>query len=100
MGCGHAGRGEPPYPPGIPEEFSAACLHPGALVDVRAVPVTIAHASCDLTGVRLRYGLASAVVPASGRADDQVETFASTTAPTQIAIVVAPGTQDVTVTGR
>jgi hypothetical protein len=37
----------------VPPEFRPACGHPGSHVIVRQVPVTIPHAICDLTGVRL-----------------------------------------------
>jgi hypothetical protein len=36
-------------------EFRPACGRPGSHVIVRQVPVTIPHAICDLTGVRLSY---------------------------------------------
>jgi hypothetical protein len=39
----------------IPPEFRPACGRPGSHVIVRQVPVTIPHALCDLTGVRLSY---------------------------------------------
>ena len=48
----------------IPPEFRAACAHPGARVTVRKVPVTVPHASCDLTGVVISYpGYGGATVP-------------------------------------
>jgi hypothetical protein len=51
----------------VPPEFRAACGHPGALVTVRRVPVTVAHADCDLTGVVISYpGYGGATVPRSG----------------------------------
>ena len=37
----------------VPPEFRPACGRPGSHVIVRQVPVTIPHAICDLTGVRL-----------------------------------------------
>src|SRR5215813_7619750 len=59
-GCG----GSPPSPGAIPPEFRAACGHPGAHVTVRKVPVTVAHAGCDLTGVVISYpGYGGATVP-------------------------------------
>ncbi len=85
--------------PTPPPEFAAGCGHPGTLVTVLAVPVVVHRAACDLTGVQLRYGLAEVTVPASGRAERQVETFAPTTAPIHILVVVADGTGDVTITG-
>ena len=39
----------------VPPEFRPACGCPGSHVTVRQVPVTIPHAVCDLTGVRLSY---------------------------------------------
>ena len=39
----------------VPPEFRPACGRPGLHVIVRQVPVTIPHAICDLTGVRLSY---------------------------------------------
>lgn len=39
----------------VPPEFRPACGRPGSHVIVRQVPVTIPHALCDLTGVRLSY---------------------------------------------
>jgi hypothetical protein len=53
--------------PAIPPEFRAACGHPGAQVEVRAVPVTISHAACDLTGVAISYrNRGGATVPHGG----------------------------------
>jgi hypothetical protein len=51
----------------IPAEFRAACGHPGAQVEVRKVPVTIAHAACDLAGVAISYRYrGGATVPRGG----------------------------------
>jgi hypothetical protein len=53
--------------PAIPPEFRAACGHPGARVEVRKVPVTIAHSACDLTGVAISYrNRGGATVPHGG----------------------------------
>ena len=100
-GCARAGAESPngPATPALPAGFAAGCGHPGANVVVLAVPVTIPHKACDLTGVRLTYGLATVTVPDHGRANQQVETFAATTAPTSIVVDVDPATHDVTVTG-
>lgn len=50
----------------IPPEFRPACGCPGSHVTVRQVPVTVPHATCDLTGVYLSYpGRGGAVVPAA-----------------------------------
>ena len=49
----------------VPPEFRPACGRPGSHVIVRQVPVTIPHAICDLTGVRLSYpGYGGAAVTA------------------------------------
>ena len=85
--------------PTPPAGFGPACGHPGTLVTLLAVPVVVKRDVCDITGVNLRYGLAEVTVPASGRAERQVETFAPTTAPLHILVVVDPTTGDVTVTG-
>lgn len=98
-GCAQDTSGSPPGDSAPPAEFRPACGHPGAQVQVLSAPVTIEHRTCDLTGVTVRYGLASVVVPATGRAERQVETFASTTSPTHIAVVVDQQTHDVTITG-
>ena len=51
----------------VPVEFRSACGHPGAHVILWKVPVTIAHADCDLTGVAISYpGYGGATVPRSG----------------------------------
>lgn len=52
--------------PAVPAEFRPACGHPGAQVEVRKVPVTIRHATCDLTGVAVSYrNRGGGTVPAS-----------------------------------
>src|SRR5689334_7659168 len=90
-GCAVTARaGQPSFPtPAVRAEFQPACGHPGARVTVLAVPVVVAHAACDLVGVRLTYGLAGAVVPAHGTAEGHVETFAAATEPLSIVITVA-----------
>ena len=51
----------------VPPEFRPACGRPGSCVTVHQVPVTVPHALCDLTGVRLSYpGHGGAVVPSPG----------------------------------
>jgi hypothetical protein len=73
----------------VPAEFRAACGHPGAHVTVRQAPVTISHASCDLSGVTIsypRYG--GATVP---RGSGGVGVSSGFT------LEVHPGTLDVTV---
>jgi hypothetical protein len=83
----------------VPAEFRAACGRPGADVTVKTVPVTVRHADCDLTGVRITYGLAGAYVPKPGTsASTVVDTLVATTDPTTITITVDAATQDVTVT--
>lgn len=64
-----------------------------------AVPVTIARATCDITGVELTYGLATVTVPAQGKAERQVETLVATTEPVKIVVTVDATTMDVTITG-
>jgi hypothetical protein len=96
-GCAQNTSGSPNGAP--PAEFRPACGQPGARVQVRSVPVTIEHRACDLTGVEVRYGLAAVAVPASGRAERQVQTFAPTTSPTHILVIVDQRTHDVTITG-
>src|SRR3954467_8525376 len=52
---------------GVPPEFREACGHPGATVVVRHEPVTVAHATCDLTGVTVEMkNCGGAVVPHPG----------------------------------
>jgi len=52
---------------GVPPEFREACGHPGATVVVRHEPVTVAHATCDLTGVTVEMkNCGGAVVPRPG----------------------------------
>lgn len=60
--CGGASAGSSHS--AVPQEFRAACGHPGAHVTVHKVPVTIPHADCDLTGVEITYpGHGGATVP-------------------------------------
>src|SRR3954453_14510157 len=66
-----AGQSRPvtstPAPSGVPPEFRPACGHPGATVVVRHEPVTVAHATCDLTGVTVEMkNCGGAVVPHLG----------------------------------
>ena len=75
----------------IPPEFRAACGHPGAQVAVLKVPVTISHATCDLTGVAISYrDYGGATVPrgSGGTAIGNSSGFTLT---------IQPGTLDVTV---
>jgi len=56
-----------PAASGVPPEFREACGHPGATVVVRHEPVTVAHATCDLTGVTVEMkNCGGAVVPHPG----------------------------------
>lgn len=72
-----------------PPAFRAACGHPGANVTARKVPVTIAHADCDLTGVTIfSPGRGGATVP---RISGTVGTSSGLT------VTVHTGTFDVTV---
>ena len=83
------GTSRPSPRPAIPPEFAAACGHPGAHVRVRAVPVTIRHADCDLTGVVITYrGYGGATVPSGSSSVGTSSGFSLT---------IHPGTLDVTV---
>jgi hypothetical protein len=83
----------------VPAEFVPGCGHAGTVVTITAVPVTVFRASCDVTGVEVHFGLASAVVPASGRVEHHVETLVATDVPTRIVVTVDDTTHDVTITG-
>lgn len=83
----------------VPDEFRAACAHPGTQVQVLTVPVTVRHSACDLTGVTVRYGFASVAIPEHGHAEGHVETLVATTTPTRVEVTVDEKTHDVTVTG-
>lgn len=73
----------------IPQEFAAACGHPGSHVRVRKVPVTIRHADCDLTGVVITYrAYGGATVPSDGTSVGTSSGFS---------LAIHPGTLDVTV---
>ncbi len=86
--------------PQVPVEFQAACGQPGAKVTVTAVPVTVRHADCDLTGVQIAYGLVQVTVPAPGsQSAATADTFAKTDQPTHIEVSVDATTLDVTVRG-
>jgi hypothetical protein len=39
----------------VPVEFRHACGHPGDVVHIRQLPVTIGHDACDLRGVSFEY---------------------------------------------
>jgi hypothetical protein len=83
------GTSQPSSRTAIPPEFKAACGHPGAHVRVRNVPVTVRHASCDLTGVVITYrGYGGATVPRDGTSVGTSSGFTLT---------VHPGTLDVTI---
>jgi hypothetical protein len=73
----------------VPPAFRAACGHPGTVVMVRKVPITISHADCDLTGVTISApGRGGATVP---RISGTIGTSSGLT------LTVHPGTLDVTV---
>jgi hypothetical protein len=75
----------------VPPEFRAACGHPGAHVTVRKVPVTISHATCDLTGVAITYpSYGGATVPRGSGGTVIGNSLGFT-------LTVHPGTLDVTV---
>jgi hypothetical protein len=85
----------------VPAAFRHACGHPGAKVRVTAttIPVTIKHRDCDLTGVSITVpGGMGAVVPESGGVGASWDgTDSAHTG--NLAIDVAHGTHDVTITG-
>ncbi len=62
--CG--GATAPATPAPVPFEFSAACGHSGAIVELKRVPVVVPHARCDLTGVVVRYRGIGVTIPQSG----------------------------------
>lgn len=73
----------------VPSAFRPTCGHSGAEVTVRKVPITIAHAGCDLTGVMISYpGRGGATVP---RISGTIGTSSGLT------LTVHRGTFDVTV---
>ena len=70
-GCGGAGssgteQGAASEQREVPAEVRPACGKPGASVELRRVPVTIAHADCDLRGVTLTHQRVGALVPQRG----------------------------------
>jgi hypothetical protein len=68
----------------VPPEFRPACGRPDAHVTVRQAPVTIPHALCDLTGVRLSYPGRVAppfLSPATGPGTAWVSVWRSTVTP-------------------
>ena len=80
----------------VPPAFVKACGHPGSIVVVATVPVTVKHRDYDLTGVTIRYGLSGAIVPPEGTSvSGQVDTV-NGSAPS-ITIDVAADTLDVAV---
>lgn len=76
----------------IPPEFRAACGHPGAQVEVRKVPVTIAHAACDLTGVAISYRNRGGATAPRGGGGTGIGNSGG------FELTVHPGTLDVTIT--
>lgn len=91
-GCGSSdGEALSPAPPA---EVAAACGHPGAVVELKRVPLVVPHDQCDLTGVVVRHGGVGVTVPASGSAGvnaDGLKGGASLVAS------VATGSKDVTI---
>ncbi len=76
--------------PAVPAEFRPACGHPGAQVEIRKVPVTIRHATCNLTGVAVSYrNRGGATVPRSPGGIGNSDGFE---------LEVRPGSLDVTIT--
>lgn len=84
----------------VPVEFRPACGQMNVVVTVKTVPVTVKHVDCDLSRAVIQYGLAQASVPEPGKTQSTtVDTFAATTEPTHVVVVVDAMTLDVTVTG-
>jgi hypothetical protein len=85
----------------VPAAFRHVCGHPGAKVRITAamIPVTIKHRDCDLTGVSITVpGGGGADVPKSGGVGSSWDgTDSAHTG--NLAIDVADGTHDVTITG-
>jgi hypothetical protein len=102
LGCGS--NDEAPLPPAaptakgneVPAAFKSACGHPDRVVtvDLADLPVTIAHAACDLRGVTIKTASGSDVVP-GGATSGESKCNAPTGCPS---ISVNPDTTDVTVT--
>lgn len=78
-----------------PQEFQAACGHPGSVVELTAVPVVVPHAACDLAGVVIRYQGVGVTVPPDGSAAVHADGLASK----QLTVTVDPGTKDVSIHG-
>jgi hypothetical protein len=83
--------------PDVPAAFASACGHPGAQVVITAVPLTISHAQCDLTGVVVSYGTAGVTIPATGGVGAAAD---GVTVSTTLIAEVDPTTRDVTITGE
>lgn len=100
--CGNAQSGSlvsPPSPTPTatpPAEFAAACGKPGAVVEVKRVPVTITRASCDLTGVIVNHEGVGVTVPPEGGASVHAD---GPTGGSELSASVDPKTQDVTIQG-
>lgn len=98
--CARGTRASSPDVSRVPAEFRAACGQPGATVTVASVPVTVRHIDCDLTAVKIVYGLAGVTVPAPGNGTaGSVDTFVATDQPTHVEVSVDAKTLDVTVRG-
>jgi len=94
---GDAGKPKPDLSR-VPAEFREACGKPGAIVYVDSVPVTVRHADCDLTGVKIYHDAAFALVPEPGKTASMiVDTFKLDPPPSSIWVVVDATTLDVTV---
>jgi hypothetical protein len=99
VACSSPGAAKPDLSK-VPQEFRAACGHPGAQVTVKTVPVTVRHADCDLTGVTIYHDAAYARVPEPGKTASMiVDTFKLDPPPSGIWVAVDATTLDVTVHG-
>jgi hypothetical protein len=64
---------------------------------VTEVPITIAHAQCDLTGVVILYGTTGVTIPAAGGVGANADGIAVSTF---LQAELDPTTRDVTITGE
>ena len=98
-GSGPAASGLIPTEPASenppPSQFAAACGHPGAVVTVVDLPVTVHRKTCDLTGVIIRYGPAGVIVPAPGEGTGAQ--YDASTGATSLYVDVDAKTGDVTI---
>lgn len=89
-----------PPTPGVPDvapPFRTACGHPGSQVVLTTLPMTIAHTSCDLTGVIVLYGNSGLTIP---QRDNVTVVADGSPISTTLTADVDPTTKDVTLTGE